>query len=97
MEPGLLWKFPGVFETEVTDRQGPFGSCQGVLLTQNRTILQQTLSSAQFPPSATDFLICPSVIGRGRRGTGRGAGGCTGKRDLAGIRARGRKDLPFPR
>ena len=43
---GLLWKLPGVFETEVTGRRGPFGSCQGVLLSQNRTVLLQTLRSA---------------------------------------------------
>lgn len=46
---GLLWKLPGVFETEVTGRRGPFGNCQGVLLSQNRTVLLQTLRSAVSP------------------------------------------------
>lgn len=66
----LLWKFPGVFETEVTGRQGPFGSCQGVRLSQNRTVLLQTLHSAQFPPSAPDFLIRPVAIGWAEEGNG---------------------------
>lgn len=75
----LLGKFPGLFETEVTGRRGPFGSCQGVLLSQNRTILPQTLHSIQFPPSAPDFLIRLAASGRADEGTERGAGGCVRK------------------
>lgn len=46
---GFLWKLPGVFETEVTGRRGPFGNCQGVFLSQNRRLLLQTLRSAVSP------------------------------------------------
>lgn len=60
----------GVLETEVTGRRGPLGSCQGVLLSQNRTILPQTLRRARFPPSAADFLIRPAALVGRRRGRG---------------------------
>ena len=65
---------------------GPFGSCQGVLLSQNRAILPQTLLSARFPPCAHDFLIRPAAsglaeegpravrVGARKSGTGRAAG-----------------------
>lgn len=69
--PGLrfLWKFLGLFEKEVTGRRGPFGSCQGVLLSQNRAILPQTLLSAPFPPCAHDFLIRRAPSGLAEGGT----------------------------
>ncbi|XP_027450122.2 translation initiation factor IF-2-like [Zalophus californianus] len=91
----LLWKFPGVFAW-VTGRRGPFGSCQGVRLSQNRTVLLQTLRSAQFPPSARDFLIRPAAIGWAEEGDGARCSGCVGNRDPESA-GRGRKEaLPPP-
>ena len=89
----LLGKFPGVFETEVAGRRGPFGSCQGVLLSQNRTVLQQTLRSARFPPSAPDFLIRPGAIGWAEEGDRERCGRVLGKGTRRGSRL-GRLPLP---
>lgn len=82
----LLWKFPGLFETEVTGRRGPFGSCQGVLLSQNRTICRRHCTRLSFRPALpTSSFAGLRAIGRERgprevrrgargRGTPRGPG-----------------------
>lgn len=92
----LLGKFPGVFETGVAGRRGPFGSCQGVLPSQNRTVLQQTLLLARFPPSAPDFLIRPGAIGWSEEGDRERCCRVLGKGDPVGIPARDGKDFPLP-
>ncbi|CAD7677196.1 unnamed protein product [Nyctereutes procyonoides] len=75
----LRWKSAGAFGTEVTGRRGPFGSCQGGRLSQNRSVLPQTLLSARFPPSPADFLIRPPrPAGRGRGGGREPRGGAWG-------------------
>lgn len=70
---------------------GPFGSCQGVLLSQDRSVLPQTLRRARFPPSAADFLICPSALGR--EGAGRGTLGAWEKGTQLPRGSGRRKDL----
>lgn len=67
------------WQREVTGRRGPLGSCQGVLLSQDRSVPPQTLRPARFPPSAADFLICPSALRPG--GGGERYSGCVGKGD----------------
>jgi hypothetical protein len=84
----ILCKFPGILEMEVTGNRGPFVSCQGVLLSQNRTVLPQTLRPAWFPPSAADFLIRPAALCRAEEGAGRGAVSAWGTRSRRGSSGR---------
>lgn len=89
----LLWKFPGLFETEVTGRRGPFGSCQGGLLSQNRTICCRHCTRLSFRPRLpTSSFAGLRAIGRVRGP--RGAEGCAGQGDPAGAGPRGRTDSP---
>ena len=90
------WEVSGRFRNGGSGQQGPFGSCQGVLLSQNRTVLQQTLLLARFPPSAPDFLIHPGAIGWAEEGDRERCGRVLGKGDPAGIPAGGGKDFPLP-
>lgn len=76
---GSFGSLSGLLETAVTGRRGPLGSCQGVLLSQNRTGRRRPCARLGFRP-----LRPTSSFAGGARAGGGGAERCGGRRRPGG-------------